>query len=168
MNPFATHMPVLLACLRHTTGPILEMGAGFFSTPLINAFAVGRLARTIETDGHWFSTLAPICTRKSFYPHQHQFQYLPDYADATLEDQFWSVALIDHGPAERRQLDIARLRGRCELLVVHDSESAAYDYGPALDLFRYRYDYKRMLPWTSVVSDSDPLDWLDEALQPLW
>ena len=34
MNPFATHMPVLLACLEHTSGPVLELGSGWFSTPV--------------------------------------------------------------------------------------------------------------------------------------
>ncbi len=62
MNPFATHIPVLLACLRHTTGPILEFGSGWFSTPIINAFAVGRFARTIEADAKWHPVVTPVCT----------------------------------------------------------------------------------------------------------
>ena len=168
MNPIATHIPILLACLRHTSGPILEMGAGFFSTPLVNAFAVGRIARTIETDGPWYSTLAPICTQRPVYAHQHQFVFVPDYAQATVEDHFWSLVLIDHGPAERRKIDIERLRGRCQILIAHDSECDAYGYGPVLDKFKYRYTYSRLHPWTTVVSDTEPLDWLESALQPIW
>jgi hypothetical protein len=34
--------------------------------------------------------------------------------------------------------------------------------------FKYRYTFTRLTPWTTVVSDSDPLDWLDDALRPLW
>ena len=50
MNPFATHIPALLACLEHTSGPVLELGSGWFSTPIVSAFATDRLVRTIETN----------------------------------------------------------------------------------------------------------------------
>ena len=39
MNPFATHIPALLACLEHTSGPVLELGSGWFSTPIVSASA---------------------------------------------------------------------------------------------------------------------------------
>ncbi len=61
MNPFATHMPLLLACLRHTTGPVLELGSGWFSTPLLAAFATDRLVRTIETNPQWYDRVSQIC-----------------------------------------------------------------------------------------------------------
>ncbi len=54
MNPFATHMPALLACLEHTSGPVLELGSGWFSTPIVSAFATDRLVRTIETNPEWY------------------------------------------------------------------------------------------------------------------
>lgn len=38
MNPFATHIPALLACLECTSGPVLELGSGWFSTPIVSAF----------------------------------------------------------------------------------------------------------------------------------
>ena len=50
MNPFATHMPVLLACLEHTSGPVLELGSGWFSTPIVSAFATDRLVAAGDYD----------------------------------------------------------------------------------------------------------------------
>ena len=63
MNPFATHMPLLLACLRRTSGPVLELGSGWFSTPLIAALATDRLVRTVETiDMKWMNHRGPWTT----------------------------------------------------------------------------------------------------------
>jgi hypothetical protein len=168
MNPFATHIPVLLACLRHTDGPVLEFGSGWFSTPILNAFAVVRLVRTIESDGRWHPHIAAICTRQPVTKHDHQFLFVSDYAKAPVEDQFWSVVLVDHEPPARRGVEVERMRGKCQLLIGHDSEHPAYGYGPAFERFKYRYTFSRLTPWTTVVSDTDPLDWLDDALRPLW
>lgn len=167
MNPFATHIPVLLAWLRHTSGPILEFGSGWFSTPVINAFAVGRLARTVEADPKWHPVVAPVCTHQPVTRHDHQLVFVADYDQAPVDDHFWSVVLIDHEPP-RRGVDVERLRGKCQLLIGHDSQHDVYGYGPAFDHFKYRFTSDRPVPWTTVVSDTDPLDWLEEALRPLW
>src|SRR4051794_4790555 len=100
MNPYATHVPVLLACLRRTTGPILEFGSGWFSTPIIAAFAIDRLARTVEVDPHWFSVVSSVCTQQPT-AHRHQIVFAPDYQHAPIDDHDWSVVLIDHRPADR-------------------------------------------------------------------
>lgn len=168
MNPFATHIPVLLACLRRTTGPILELGSGWFSTPILNAFAVGRLARTVEADPRWFPVVAPVCTHQPATKHDHQIVFVPDYQQAPVDDHLWSVVLIDHEPPARRGVDVARLHGKCQLLIAHDSQHDAYGYGPAFERFKYRFTFDRLVPWTTVVSDTDPLDWLDAALRPVW
>lgn len=94
--------------------------------------------------------------------------FVPDYAQAPINDHDWSVVLIDHEPPHRRGVDVARLHGKCRLLVAHDSQHNAYGYGPAFERFKYRYTFDRLMPWTTVVSDTDPFDWLDEALRPLW
>lgn len=168
MNPFATHIPVLLACLRHTSGPILELGSGWFSTPIVSAFAVGRLARTIEADRNWYPHLAAICAHQPATQHAHQVVLVPDYDHAPIDDQHWSVVLLDHEPPARRGIDLERLIGKSELVIAHDSQHEAYGYRPLFERFKYRYDHTRLMPWTTVVSDLDPLDWLDEALRPLW
>lgn len=168
MNPFATHIPLLLACLRRTEGPILEFGSGWFSTPILNAFAIGRLVRTIESDGRWHPFVAPICTHQPVTSHDHQIVFVGEYAKAPIDDHFWSVVLIDHEPPARRGVEVERMRGKCHLLIAHDAEHPAYGYEPALARFKYRYNYTRLMPGTTVVSDSDPLDWIEDALRPLW
>ena len=168
MNPFATHMPVLLACLRRTTGPVLELGSGWFSTPLVAAFATDRLVRTVETNHEWYDRISRVCTYQPITRHRHQIVFVPDYNDAPIDDQEWSVVLLDHEPPPRRGVDALRLRARCQLMIGHDSEHPDYGYGPAFDTFKYRFTFSSVFPWTTVVSDTDPLDWIADALRPLW
>jgi hypothetical protein len=168
MNPFATHMPVLLACLRHTAGPVLELGSGWFSTPLVAAFATDRLVRTVETNHEWYDRISRVCTYQPITRHRHQIVFVPDYNDAPIDDQQWSVVLLDHEPPPRRGVDALRLRDRCQLMIGHDSEHPDYGYGPAFDTFKYRFTLSSVFPWTTVVSDTDPLDWIADALKPLW
>ncbi len=137
MNPHGTHIPVLLACLHRSTGPILELGGGWYSTPLINAFSHGRLARTIESNPEWFTKISSIGPCHPDTMKSHQFVLAPDYDLAPLEDQQWAVAFIDHAPAERRIKDIERLRSHSTLIIAHDTEDDAYNYHPLLSSFRY-------------------------------
>jgi len=168
MNPFATHMPVLLACLRRTTGPVLELGSGWFSTPLVAAFATDRLVRTVETNREWCDRISRVCTYQPITRHRHQIVFVPDYNDAPVDDHQWSVVLLDHEPPPRRGVDAIRLRERCQLMIGHDSEHPDYGYGPVFDTFKYRFTLSSVFPWTTVVSDTDPLDWIADALRPLW
>ena len=168
MNPFATHMPLLLACLRHTSGPVLELGSGWFSTPLVASVANDRLVRTVETNPDWFEHIARIATRQPVTRHRHQMVFVPDYSDAPVEDHDWSIVLLDHEPPSRRGVDALRLRDRCQLMIGHDSQHPDYGYEPVFDTFKYRFTLSSVFPWTTVVSDTDPLDWIPNALAPLW
>ena len=40
----------------------------------------------------------------------------------------WAVVFVDHGPAERRKIEIENFRDKCELMVVHDTEDDRYGY----------------------------------------
>jgi len=67
---------------------------------------------------------------------------------------------VDHRPGERRKHEIGRLSQSANLIVVHDTEEAGYEYEPVLQSFKHRYDYKLHRPWTTIVSNFDPLAWL--------
>jgi hypothetical protein len=168
MNPFATHVPVLLACLRRTTGPVLELGSGWFSTPLVAAFATDRLVRTVDANHEWYDRISRICIYQPITRHRHQIVFVPDYNDAPMDDHQWSVVLLDHEPPPRLCVDALRLKDRSQLIIGHDSEHPDYGYGPVFDTFKYRFTLSSVLPWTTVVSDTDPLDWIADALRPLW
>ena len=162
MNPIATHIPILLECLEHTDGPVLELGGGWFSTPIVSAFATDRLVVTVEADRHWHSLISQICLNQPVTNHRHEIIHVSDYDDAPIMDHNWSIVFLDHGPAPRRGRDAKRIRDQCQLMIGHDSEHPDYQYEPVFSTFKYRFTDHR-LPWTTVVSDQS-LDWLEASV----
>jgi hypothetical protein len=156
VNPFATHLPVLMACVAATTGPVLELGCGHYSTPILNQMCRHRKVVSVESDAQWMAQFLDL------QGENHQFM-ATDWTNLELPDLRWGVVFVDHAPAERRVVDIAQLMNKAELLVVHDTEAPLYGYEAILPTFKYRYDYQRVKPWTTVVSQSTPLDFLHSA-----
>jgi len=153
---YATHLPLLAACVAHTTGPVLEVGMGTFSTPVLHAMCAergGRALCSLESDPAWYQEYIHYATE------WHRLFLVSSWAEAEIE-RAWDVALVDHTPPIRRVVDIARLRPWARLIVVHDTENRCYAYEPLLTTFKYRVEWQGYSPWTSVVSDVDPLDWL--------
>lgn len=157
LPPYATHLPLLTAAVAHTDGPVLELGCGAFSTPLLHALCSdGRPLVSYEADRPWYDQF------KSFHRGAHQVLPVDDWDKLPL-DFDWAVAFVDHAPAARRAIDIKRLKPWARLIVVHDTEHRLYDLEPVLSTFKHRREWRAYAPWTSVVSDVDDLDWLDDV-----
>jgi hypothetical protein len=157
MDLSATHQRLLAACVCHDEGSVLELGAGFASTPLLNGLCRGtRRLHTVEQSAQWADQFAALrCA-------WHTIEYI-EYANSGFDLSDWGVAFVDHAPHGRRVVDIARLKGRARLIVVHDTECPDYHYEPILAQFRFRLDDRVWPAWTSVVSDDDDLAWLDDV-----
>lgn len=144
-----THEPLLLATLLVApSGPVLELGAGYGSTITLHAVCAAARRRLVTVEGQpaWAEQFRSLETA------DHRILSVNgDWTKIPVED--WAVVFVDHAPAEQRVVDIEQLADRCELMVVHDTEDAVYGYEPLLSRFRYRYDYQRMRPWTTVVSN---------------
>ena len=149
-GPYRTHEPVLAAVVAATAGDVLEIGAGTFSTPLLHAIcaAMGRRLVTVDNDAGCIEKFGSLASGT------HSLHAVASWTDALpLFASSWGVAFVDHAPIERRIVDIEFLSRRCDALVVHDSEDPVYRYEPTFAKFKYRVDYKRMAPWTTVLSN---------------
>ncbi len=168
MLPGGTHIPVLLACLHETTGPVLEFGVGCWSTPLVGLFAAdGRYVRSVETNKLWH-TLAlkshyGIDYCRKIHGGQHDIVQVETYDDVIISDRKWDVVFLDHLPPARRGVDAARLRDNCLLMVAHDSQHPDYEIKSVFKTFKHRLTDYRRRPATTVASD-EPLDWLAKAI----
>lgn len=166
--PGGTHIPVLLACLQKTSGPVLEFGVGCWSTSLMTLFAAGdRYVRSVESDKRWFELFCQMHkavdhARKS-WGGTHDVIHVPNYDDAVVDDHRWDIVFLDHNPPERRGVDAARLRDNCRLMIAHDSQHPAYEIKPVFKTFKYRLTDFRQKPCTTVASD-EPLDWLKDEI----
>jgi len=58
---------------------------------------------------------------------------------------------------------VHQLRRQSRLVILHDTENPVFD--DSLKDYRYRYDFKKLYPHTSVVSETDNLEWLKDCLK---
>ncbi len=147
---YGTHYPVLATAVSRTKGPVLELGGGFFSTPMLHLMcAPDRRLVTIETSPEWYAKSTDLKTA------WHEIYLIEPGEEDNLkliDEVEWGVVFIDHSPTKRRIIDINRFKNKTHFMVVHDTEAGCYNYEPTFKTFRYRWDWKRWKPWTSVLS----------------
>lgn len=155
MDPHGTHLPLLVAAVARTTGDVLELGCGNYSTLVLHELckALNRRLWTYDSDPAWLDQFMHLAS------DGHQlFPVDKDHWDSAAIHRPWGCAFVDHagpdsGRGERRIVEIGRLAKWADAIVVHDTEEAGYGYEPTLARFTYRMDYKIVRPWTSVVSN---------------
>ncbi len=159
MDQWATHLPALMACAAATKGPILECGAGIWSTPILHALCAPskRPLLTVESNGEWIERFRYLASPS------HELQAIVDWN--VLPEGKWSVAFVDHGQAPRGPV-IAALRERAGIVVMHDSECDYCGYSEPLRSFDWCYTHIRSDAWTTIAGMGKPPKWIEEALSP--
>lgn len=132
-DPYATHVPVLQYFLARTTRPTLELGAGWYSTPLFLNHAGDNLDHhvTLESNKNWLNDIVSV------YPHPAVQAADPQYAGnwprpSKSLGPFWGLIFVDNGPTwKHRASSLQRLLEEDfeadsswpDYLIVHDAES---------------------------------------------
>lgn len=146
VDGYATHLPVLAACVARTSGDVLELGCGDYSTPMLHLLCKGRKLVSLDQDPAWLARFQDLKNAS------HEIDLVSDWDRCGLIDGDWDVAFVDHAPPARRAIELRRLRNKARFIVVHDVEDPTYMLEAALSDFTYRYDYTRVNPWSTVVS----------------
>lgn len=137
---YGTHQEALAWAAANSLsgGDVLEVGAGWWSTPWLHGWCDGTDARlyTVERDPAWASRMAEL-----FACDWHLFEE-PPLIEAV------SLALVD-GEGEQRFEWVKRLAASAAMVVVHDTER--HDFEDAFALYSHRRDFRRLLPHTTVV-----------------
>jgi hypothetical protein len=153
-----SHVPLLAQVIAHTQGPILELGCGHGSTPLIHALCEPTCRHVVSADDdpEWLGQFE--CYRQSWHdltliPSKHHWKLLSWGSG-------WSVVFVDHGNAEQRNDSITQFsRGEADWVVVHDATlpyGEPYHYERSFSLFAHRYIYTDYWPHTVVLSQHRP------------
>lgn len=140
MDPFASHLPILVQAIIKTDGKILEIGRGFYSSPILELTAKNRLV-SVEVDVRFHkenvSILLPNWSKETLFP------FTKDH---------YSVVFIDPGIFEFRG-EILKMFANCaDFIICHDSDEPRYNYD--FSQFKHEYHYTKIgKPWTTVVSN---------------
>lgn len=148
MDDNATHMPVLARMLQLTSGPVLELGGGLYSTPLIHAMCPDRIVDTYEHnpyDGQrWLREI------EIFQSDTHDIIWLDNWG-GWAPRQHYELALMDLQPETQRVPMIRAIAGCVDYIVVHDFEDMRYGYDSVVNDFPHVSVYKQLSPWTAVL-----------------
>jgi len=150
-----SHLPVLMKVVSMTQGPILELGAGAFSTTYLHwvCYLTNRRLVTYESSSSWYK-FAQRFYDKNF----HDIRCINDWDSIDISEP-WSIAFVDHGPPERRRIELYRLH-HSDYVVIHDASDKdirKYRIGTALSKFKYYYRYELASPMTTIVSNKHDL-----------
>lgn len=159
-----SHLIPLIAAVQATSRDVLELGSGFFSTPiLINLLLkTKRHFVSIEQDPQWW---------EKFNGYNSAEVHVLHAVDVikklkVIKGFKWSVAFIDHEMTETLELSkyeerksAARyLADKAEVLVVHDTEHGYFagdtQWQEWTECFKYRWIYRVVTPETTVLSDT--------------
>jgi hypothetical protein len=117
-NPKAgSHLVPLAACLSVTSGRVLEIGSGEWSTPFLRRYCLAAKREFLSLEDN------QACAER----YQSRFV---DYNDVlpNMANEKWSVVLVDHWPPKRRLSDAA-LFSDAEYVLVHDAKDTLARYG---------------------------------------
>lgn len=125
MDEYGTHLTPLIGMVGATSGPVLELGSGDYSTPILHSLcAKKRLLITADQNGEWLSKFLDLES------DLHKLYVVKDWEKFGIVDRKWDVAFVDHSPGERRVFEIERLRRKARFVLVHDSEGITYGFEP--------------------------------------
>ena len=180
VNGYTTHQPVLVACAMQAEGPVVETGAGHYSTALLHTICQLRGVPLIsfDEDPAWAAAMNRAYTGRHVVRHSEDIA-----ADVAALAETPDMMFVDNGAYKiaalwqrRRVLEVARDRG-VRLVVCHDTEPKnryKYQFDKAFKWFTYRVDFRGLCyrldpkfperPWATALSNTDDLKWLREAL----
>lgn len=153
----STHNPMLIKTIVISDGPVLEIGAGLYSTPLMHWLCkmLGRKLVTYENNPSFYGFA------KKFISKGHRVRFIKNWDEMDFKTH-WGVVLIDHDPDTRRVIDLINFKDKADYIVIHDTDMEdKYNWGKAWPYFKYRFDWKECRPWTTVVSNFKDLFFLN-------
>ncbi len=131
INEYATHQPFLWHILKKTSKPILELGSGYGSTPLLHAYSAkhGIPLYTLDHDAEWLSRFSSLKSEL----HRHICVDITKgwdaFQEAVPKGIEWGIVFVDQGSWESR-VDCARiLKEKADYILVHDFDNLAANFG---------------------------------------
>lgn len=149
---WTTHIPMLLKTVQLTQGPIAELGAGVYSTPLLHWLCAEsrRPLVTYEQNEEYY------LYAKKFVSRNHRVKLIKDWRTIDTKTH-WSVVFVDQDAASRAETAIL-LKNSADYIILHDSDQERlYRYDTVYPHFENIYHWKFCKPYTTVVSNTKSL-----------
>lgn len=153
MDLYGTHQRLLVKHLMRTTGPVVELGAGYYSTPILHEItqAQGRHLTTVDNNAEWLNRF------NEFENEGHALQLIQSWDEFSV-DRKYGLAFVDHAdpPSHPRWLQVLKLIPSCEAIVIHDTEDVLYGYNQIMGLVDVIEEDKAHRTQTMVIRKKAP------------
>lgn len=158
---WSSYIPLMVKIMQESSGDVLELGMGITSTPILHwlCFDQGRGLVSFEGEKEF------INLNRHFRSSFHKMYHVKNWDTIDIEKP-WGVVLVDHNK-ERRAKELARVSEFAEYVLVHDTQPKAikiYKLRKAFRMFKYRFDYAKREPYTSVLSNFHDLSFLEDGM----
>lgn len=176
MDLVSSHQRLLIGAAMRTTGRILELGVGWYSTPLLHEIAVTqkRMLWTVDNNDHWLAQF------KNLVHDYHALTLVGWWGELwnTLDNERYKqdrfgLVFVDNGQPCEREYAVRALLDKADVFVLHDTEEGpAYGYNRVLGslthimnnlpgpMFKYQWTDKCQKAWTTVASNTvDVTQW---------
>lgn len=159
----STHFPILMKLVNQTEGPIMEVGSGMFSTPLLHwmCFENKRNLITVERHDHYLDFA------KKFRSESHKVLSIKKLEESDLigPNNRYSIVFIDHSPKKPRTRgdDALMFKDTADYIVLHDcgpDPKEKYGYNQLFSQFKYCFHYVETNAHTTVLSNFKDLEFL--------
>ena len=144
-NPYGTHQPILLAACRQTTGPIVELGTGDWSTQLLHDTFPHRYVISVDNHMEWLAKYVHLSTPN------HAFVLVKDYSFYRSMVPRAGVLFIDFDPGRQRRAILMQEANNADLLICHDTEPTChpdYAWGSCWNEFKFQFHNLVSGRWT--------------------
>ena len=147
MDPYATHLEVLIGTAADTKGPILELGCGNYSTLPLAALcaAQGRQFKAQASNAEWaaqFGELVEIVDWATWEPP------VPEGGGK------WGMVFLDSEEAVRDRIKrLPILADITDRVVMHDA-NVAYgnpEFRSLIEKYKQVLMFRRYVPWTACL-----------------
>jgi hypothetical protein len=173
---YGSHVIPFLASLWVTDGAILELGSGWYSTPVAHRISDvhNRSVLTADSTYTWLNHFLFLSSSKhSLYlvgdtnqkvataNGKPALEVVRSWKSIGHQQKHWGFIFVDHAPSGQRVVDLERLRQQGDLFLIHDTESANeifYKVANVLGTFKYRTTFGPgwSVITTDAVSDTRP------------
>lgn len=169
----ATYLRYVLALKNEHNLPVLELGSGPGSTPIIYNYCAKNKIRgyTIDPATEWFKKY------DQYASESYRFISIADNSDAEwakitnelLINQRYFLIFIDQGSWSARVLTAKMLKSNCEYMVFHDSdffEMSTTKENESIrfsEVFTNSHSYNKIYPPTTICSMCKPCSFEIEA-----
>lgn len=141
---YATHLGPLIACVSKTTGRVLELGMGLFSTPYLHYVCTvqKRELVSLENDKGWLRHFKGSQFMHFLYSNEyHRMEQVDVYEESPFLEGEWDVVLVDQTPDLSRKETVKKLANTAKYIIIHDSNEQwekVYHYSEIYPLFKYK------------------------------